>query len=125
MRYLALLLVLLVPFSRISHAQLVSFEKIAGPTISKLGSEDGDYFLARRQAGGDTLLVWIQHATTEHRPNYEAARAADLVIWCHPDQWPIPNHVHPNATGEVATTRQNGRFWVIPESSVWWKRVIE
>jgi hypothetical protein len=121
-RTLIVALLFLAP--AIASAQLMSFKKVAGPPISKLGSSSGDYFLSTFKSNGDTLLVWMQHVTKGRRPNYNAARHADVVIWCYPNKWPVPNHVLPNIRGKIAVVRQNDVYWVIPEQSIWWERLV-
>jgi len=116
MRYLALLFVLLVPLpaeGQAVSAQLVSFKKVAGPEITKTDIRSGMYIRAVRPSRmSDTLRVWIEHATPGSKPNYQSARTADIIVWCHPDIHPHPNHLFPDASGQIYFYQSERNIWL-------------
>lgn len=89
-------------------------EVVGGPTnvSDVLDDRRGGYVLLYHQNRADTLWTWVQHVGPDAEPDYESARHAGLVIWCHPDRYPHPNHVLPEATGKIEIARSGAQLWV-------------
>ena len=97
MRFLPILPLLLC-LTLTAPAQSVQLHKVAGPHVDSLPSA-GTYVRAAKQS--DTLWIWMEHVGRDGRPNYRAANEADAVVWCYPQRHPHPNHLLPNAEGQV------------------------
>lgn len=95
--------------------QQKTFELVGGHLLfgTLQGHTKGQYLAIRPVGRRDTLWLWIEGVQKRKGPSLEAARAADLVVWCYPKLYPDPRHVMPNTNKiGITTTRRNGKRWL-------------
>lgn len=117
-----LLLLFALTCGGVSHAhaqvgdfQVTNFELVGGQVLVETlrGHDRGQYLAVRPVGRRDTLWLWMEGVTRSRGPSREAARAADLVVWCYPQQYQDDRHVLPSAEEiAVATQREDGRLWI-------------
>jgi len=129
-----LLLLFALTCGGVSHAhaqvgdfQVTNFEVVGGQVLVETlrGHDRGQYLAVRPVGRRDTLWLWMEGVTRSRGPSREAARAADLVVWCYPQQYEDRRHVLPSAEEvAVATQREGGKLWIWFLGSDMAKRVI-
>ena len=101
-------------FAQDARGQRV-YEQIGGHYLEDVVREhrNGIYLPVRPIGTRDTLLMWVQGVSRSRGPDYEAARHADVVVWCYPSKYPDTRHPLPNA-GVVAVSVRSlrGKEWV-------------
>lgn len=117
-----LLLLFALTCGGVSHAhaqvgdfQVTNFELVGGQVLVETlrGHDRGQYLAVRPVGRRDTLWLWMEGVTRSRGPSREAARAADLVVWCYPGQYGDDRHVLPSVEEvTVITQKENGKRWI-------------
>lgn len=95
---LLLILSVLLAVGTADGQVLRSYEQLGGHFSAKVIRSDGGLYIpVRPVAQEDTLWMWIEEATPQKAPSREAARMADLVVWCYPERYSDKRHVMPEA----------------------------
>lgn len=102
------------------QAQPVAIDPIQDQNISEWPADHARFVEAYVPSKKDTLLLWFEHTEIDTKPDYESAEKADIVVWCHGNQWPHRNHIFGSRAGRVATARQGGILWVVREGTPSW-----
>lgn len=106
----------LVPL--VGLGQVRTYEQVGGHfhLETLVEHKKGQYLPVRPVGKKDTLMMWLEGTTNERAPDRAAAAAADVVVWCHSDQYPDPRHPLPQA----------GRIYVVHEwdDGAWWLHII-